>query len=135
MVGANCSIFGCASSRRKSGVAIFKIPQGDNEWSCNWRKSIISVVTKDRVIDKALRERIMKKNIFVCEKHYSEDQLIRCMYKIISSRFLQKSLKVSCNSGKQAYYKLRKRLPPLLFSSLEQLCKNMSLNFVKTQTC
>ena len=35
------------------------------------------------------------------------------------------------NSRRQAYYKLRKRLCPLLFSSLEQLCKNMSLNFVK----
>ena len=69
MVGANCSIFCCSSSRRKSGVAIFKVPQGDDEWSSNWRKSIISVVTKDRVIDKALRERIMKKNIFDCEKH------------------------------------------------------------------
>ena len=124
MVGANCSIFGCSSSRRKSGVAIFKVPQGDDEWSCNWRKSIISVVTKDRVIDKALRERIMKKNIFVCEKHYSEDQLIRYMYKIISSLFLQKSLKISFNLGKQAYYKLRKRL--------SQLFKNMSRNFVKT---
>ena len=61
MVGANCSIFRCSSSRRKSGVAIFKVPQGDDEWSSNWRKSIISVVTKDRVIDKALRERIIKK--------------------------------------------------------------------------
>ena len=61
MVGANCSIFGYSSSRRKSSVAIFKVPQGDNEWSSDWRKSIISVVTKDLVIDKALRERIMKK--------------------------------------------------------------------------
>ena len=131
MVGANCSIFGCSSSRRKFGVAIFKVPQGHDEWSSNQRKSIISVVTRDHVIDKALRERIMKKNIFLCEKHYSEDQLIRCMYKIISFLFLQKSLKVSFSSGRQAYYKLRKRLSPLLFSSLEQLCKNVSLNFIK----
>ena len=87
MVGANCSIFKFPSSRRKSDVAIFKVPERDDEWSFNWRKNIISVVTKDRVIDKALRERIMKKNIFVCEKRYSEDQLIRCMYKIISSLF------------------------------------------------
>ena len=116
-------------------LGIFKVPQGDDEWSSNLRKSIISVVTKDRVIDKALRERIRKKNVFACEKHYSEDQLTRYMYKIISSLFLQKLLKVSCNSGKQAYYKLRKRLSPLLLSSLERLCKNMSLNFVKTQTC
>ena len=61
MVGANCSIFGCSSSRRKSVVAILKVPQGDDEWSSNWRKSIISVVTKDRAIDKAMRERIGKK--------------------------------------------------------------------------
>ena len=52
MVGANCSSFGCSSSRRKSGVAIFKVPQGDDEWSSNWKKSIISVVPKDRLIDK-----------------------------------------------------------------------------------
>ena len=64
MVGANCLIFGCSSSRRKSGVATFKVAQGDDVWSSNWRKSIISVVTKNRVIDKALRERIMKKNFF-----------------------------------------------------------------------
>ena len=55
MVGANCSIFGCSSSRRKSGVAIFTVPQEDDEWSSYWRKSIISVVIKDRLIDKALR--------------------------------------------------------------------------------
>ena len=64
MIGANCSAFDCSSSRRKPGVAIFKVPQGDDEWSSNWRKSIISVVTKDRVIGKALRERIMKKYYF-----------------------------------------------------------------------
>ena len=68
MVGANCSIFGCSSSRRKSSVAIFKVPQGDNEWSSNWRKCIISIVTKDHVVDKALRERIMK-NIFSSVKN------------------------------------------------------------------
>ena len=64
MVGTNCSIFGHSSSRRKSGVAIFKVPQGDDEWNSNWRKGIISIVTKDRVIDKSLRERIMKKKFF-----------------------------------------------------------------------
>ena len=53
MVGANYSIFGCSGSSRRSGVAIFKVPQGDNEWSSNWKESIIDVVTKDRVINKA----------------------------------------------------------------------------------
>ena len=53
MVGANCSIFGCSRSRREPGVSIFKELQGENKWSSKWRKSIISLVTKDRVIGKA----------------------------------------------------------------------------------
>ena len=62
MVEANCSIFGCSSSRRKSGFYYFQSTEGDDEWSSNRRKSITSVVTKDCVIDKALRERIKKKS-------------------------------------------------------------------------
>ena len=42
---------------------------------------------------KTLKERILK-NIFVCEIHNPEYQLIKSMYKIITSLFLQKSLKV-----------------------------------------
>lgn len=61
MVGANCSIFGCSSSRTKSVVTILKVPQGGDVWSSSWRKSIMSVVTKDRVIDEAMRDRIRKK--------------------------------------------------------------------------
>ena len=38
-------------------------PQGDDKWNSNWRKSIISVVTKDHVV--TLRERIMK-NKYSC---------------------------------------------------------------------
>ena len=41
MVGANSFIFGCSCSRRKYGVAIFKSTEGDDEWTSNWRKSII----------------------------------------------------------------------------------------------
>ena len=108
MVGANCSIFSCSSSRTKCDVAIFKVPQGDNDRSSYWKKSIITVVTKDSVIDKSWWRELWK-NIVVCEIGYPEDQLIRCMYQIISLLFLQKSLKVSCNSGRQACYKLRKK--------------------------
>ena len=36
--GANCFIFCCSSSRRKIGVSVFKVPQGDDEWNSNWRK-------------------------------------------------------------------------------------------------
>ena len=78
MTGSNCAMLNCHNSRRKPGVAILRVPTGDDEWSASWRNDIINVVTRDRVIDKALKERIQKKNIFICEEHFSEDQLIRC---------------------------------------------------------
>ena len=47
---------------------------------------------------KILRERTLK-NISVCEIHYSKYQLIKTLYKIITSLFQQKSLEAYHNSG------------------------------------
>ena len=59
---------------------------------------------------KILRERIPK--IFpVYEIHYSKYQLIKSMYKIITSLFLQKSLKGYRSSGIQSSEKFFKRVP------------------------
>ena len=60
MVGANWSICGYSSSRRKFGVAVLEGPQEDVKWSSNRRKSIVRVVDK-YVAGKASRETIMKR--------------------------------------------------------------------------
>ena len=60
MVGANRSICGYSSSRRKFGVAILEVPQEDVKWSSNRRNSIVRVVDKS-VAGKASRETIMKR--------------------------------------------------------------------------
>ena len=72
--------------RRKSGVFILKAPNGDN--------GIING-------GKTPRERTLK-NISVCEIHYSKYQLMKNMYEIIISLFLQKSLKAYHSSGIQS---------------------------------
>ena len=56
--------------RRKSGVYIFQVPQGGDEWNSKWRKEI--------------KGENPKKNIFVSEIHYSKYQLIKIMYIIIT---------------------------------------------------
>jgi len=38
MPGANCSIFGCSTSIKTKGIAIFRVPTGNDD-------------TRDRVID------------------------------------------------------------------------------------
>ena len=78
----NYFIFRSSSSRGKSGVS-----QGDDEWGSNWRKDI--QVEND-------------KKIFAWEIHCSEYQLIKDMYKIITSLFLQKLVKAYRNSGGQS---------------------------------
>ena len=79
MPGANCAIFGCPISR-KHGLAIFKVTSKDDKWSTEWRNKIIDVITRDRVVDESLKEQIAKKNLYVCEKHYPEDKLLRRKY-------------------------------------------------------
>ena len=75
MPGENCSILNCPVSRRYKDVSIFKIPSATNDSKAKWRKELINVITKDRVIDEALRKQIASNNLHICEKHFSEDQL------------------------------------------------------------
>ena len=78
MPGDNCSLYGCTVSRRSKhkGIAIFKIPTGDTDFEKKWREKLISIITKDRVIDAALRERINCRKLFICQRHYREDQIL-----------------------------------------------------------
>ena len=79
MPGDNCSIVGCSVSRSKKykGIGIYRVPTGENSFDKQWREKLINVVTKDRTIDDALRERIKNKRIFICERHYRDDQISR----------------------------------------------------------
>ena len=77
MPGANCSNFGCTTSRYKKGVAVLKVPGGDDEYNTSWRGKLVHVVTKDRVITPGLRNQIQKRTIHVCERHFEESKLLR----------------------------------------------------------
>ena len=69
MPGANCSIFGCSTSRKTLGIAIFRVPTGNDEWSTKWRNKI--------VVDKDLKRQIESRTLHTCELHYTEDMIIR----------------------------------------------------------
>ena len=75
--GANCSIYGCHTSRKNSTCAIFKIPAGDGEYETKWRKDLINVITKDRVVDSSLRSQIDKRSLHICERHFNEEDILR----------------------------------------------------------
>lgn len=70
MPGANCAFPSCGVARHHVGVGIFKIPTRNDEFHNNWRKKIIDVVTKYRVADKDLKQRLVDGKVYVCEKHF-----------------------------------------------------------------
>ena len=72
MPGANCSIFG-STSRKNKGIAIFKVPSGDDEFNKGWRSKLVNIIIKDREVDAGLRKQIVDKTLHICELHYSED--------------------------------------------------------------
>ena len=77
MVGCNCSIYGCTESRNKTKnlkFGFFKIPTKDDDYSKEWREKLIHIITRDRVVDSQLQQQIQKRNLFICERHYREDQ-------------------------------------------------------------
>jgi hypothetical protein len=70
MPGANCSIFGCSTSRKSKGTSIFRVPTGDDEYSQKWRQKIVH-------IDHNLKRQIENKSLHTCELHYPEECLLR----------------------------------------------------------
>ena len=75
MPGANCSIFGCPVSRRYKEISIFKVPSGTNEFKLKWRRDLFNITIKDRVVDQSLRKRIESDKLYICERHFSKEQL------------------------------------------------------------
>ena len=75
MPGANCSIFGCGTSRRNTGVGIFRLPSEKDEKSKQARDEWIKVITRDRVVDANFRKIIEAGNAYVCEKHFKKEEI------------------------------------------------------------
>ena len=73
MPGANCSIYGCSTSRNTPGVAIFRITRGTDEFSKKWREALVNAVTKDRVINPSLKKQVEDMNLHICQRHFTED--------------------------------------------------------------
>ena len=85
MPGDNCAVPGCSTSRATPGVALLGMPKKDDEYNVNWRTNIVDMISKIRVVDASLKRQIERKSLHFCEKHYSEEKLIRCKYKITTT--------------------------------------------------
>lgn len=78
MPGANCSIFGCNTSRRHKDISIFRLPSAKNELSKKWRAELINIVTRDRETDENMKRQIENNFLHICQRHFKDDDLYHC---------------------------------------------------------
>ena len=76
MPGANCSIFGCSVSQKPKyqGISIFEIPLSSEKNKESWRKALLHIVTRDRVVDASFRKQI-EGNVYICERHFAPEDI------------------------------------------------------------
>ena len=75
MPGENSAIPSRCISRKDKGISIFKVPLANNEFNKKWSQDLINIILKYRQRDKSLNERIESHKLFICEKHFTADQI------------------------------------------------------------
>ena len=73
MPGDNCGIPGCSTFRATPGLVLLGMPKNSDEYDVNWRKNIVDMITKIRLVDASLKRQIERKSLHFCEKHYLEE--------------------------------------------------------------
>ena len=106
MPGANCSVYGCGTSRYTKDIGIFQIPcskKGDKNQE-KWRADFLAAITRSRVADQHFKQMVEENKIYACEKHFKADEIKICKY---------------CNFKKNQIYCLRlTRFPIQTFEML-----------------
>ena len=70
----NCASPGCSISR-KDKISIFKVPLLNNDINKKWSKELIGIILKYRQRDESLNKRIQSHKLFICERHFTVDQI------------------------------------------------------------
>ena len=80
MPGANCAFFGCFSSGKKKGIALFKIPvvsASDGEHSkalkTKAREEWLRLITRTGEMTPDLKRQIDASTIHLCELHFKPE--------------------------------------------------------------
>ena len=75
MPGKNCAFPQCSVSQapKFGGLKLFQIPTRKNEFYSIWRKKLVESISKFRAVDGAFRERVLVGKVYICERHFSEE--------------------------------------------------------------
>ena len=87
MVGQNCTLYGCSTSRRHEGRSLFKISvvgAADGEETAALKKTAreewLRLLLRTREATADLKKRIEANNIFFCDLHFKPECIISRKY-------------------------------------------------------
>ena len=80
MPGENCAIVGCSTNCWHKDICLFKLRMAkpNYETTMSWRKAMLNVITRDRVVDNDFRWQINNNKVYICEKHFLIDDFYTC---------------------------------------------------------
>ena len=65
------------SHNEEAWNSYFSNSQKDDDYSKNWREKLIDIITRERIVDADLKGQIKRRTLFICEKHYAQNQINR----------------------------------------------------------
>ena len=73
------------------GIGIFEIPPYPEKNKQSWRKALLHDVTRDRVVDASFRKQIEEGSVFICERHFTPEDIEIGKFQSFSYLFLYKN--------------------------------------------
>ena len=70
----NCVIYGCGISKIHS-LSLFKLPGRKTEFYLKWKTEILSMITRDRVVDPNFKALVKNDKVYICERHFKPEDI------------------------------------------------------------
>ena len=82
MPGENCAIFGCSNNRWHKDTSLFKLPtaKSNDETTMSWKKAMLNVVYRDKVVHSDFRRMIKNNKAYICERHFLPGDWYKCKF-------------------------------------------------------
>ena len=78
---ANCAIPECSVQgiKKYQGITIFTVTTRKLDFYCRWRKALVDVLCRYRVIEPSLKRKILdgEELIYICERYFADEDIER----------------------------------------------------------
>ena len=89
MPGANCSIFGCSTSRRNTEIGIFEVPKAIDAEAKYIRDKLIAIIERNRQEDPSFKSQKERDTLHICELHFAPEEIQHSKYTTDRQFFLK----------------------------------------------